>query len=64
MVGVPCEACSGSGLGSRQGGDADPNLHPILSQCIGLCDACGGSGTKPPAGAHRANREAAKAIEG
>lgn len=61
---VPCEKCKGSGLGGREGTEAEASLHPILAASLGICDDCGGSGSKSPVDSHAANRAAAKALEG
>ena len=41
-----CEKCKGTGLEPRNGGEADEDIHPILSRQPGLCTACGGSGMR------------------
>lgn len=64
MAGQPCEKCGGTGLAPREGEDAEVALHPVLAAHLGICNACGGNGLKPPIDAHAANRAAAKAEEG
>jgi len=46
-TGIQCEKCKGTGLEPRDGGEADKDIHPILSREPGLCTACGGSGQQP-----------------
>lgn len=43
----PCTKCQGTGRGDREGDEAQPMQHPILSQSKGLCERCAGSGFEP-----------------
>lgn len=58
-----CEACKGSGLGARQGEEARADIWPILSQRLGLCEKCGGSGHQPKP-SHATNVSQAKSAAG
>lgn len=44
MTAPVCPACNGSGKIARTGTEANPLLHPYLSQTLGCCWTCGGSG--------------------
>lgn len=57
-----CTKCEGEGLVARDGGEANADLHPLLSKSKGICDQCGGSGRQPRS--HEANVAAAATASG